>query len=209
MPGEWMNARTKAIFDAYSPAHGGGFVEDNTITSDPQMQTPAIADASVITAMAGWNQNQWGDQRYATAPDIDHTKYIYGDYDPTTLPGINNGTKTDNITGDGTGIQVGITKFTDLTENFSQTAHMSTIDNLPIGSLIWNDSQNASFNSASDFQEVMAAYNGKLTAVDNQASGLPTQYSLSQNYPNPFNPSTTINFALPKSGNVTLKSIIF
>ncbi|MEJ2543486.1 MAG: T9SS type A sorting domain-containing protein [Calditrichaceae bacterium] len=29
---------------------------------------------------------------------------------------------------------------------------------------------------------------------------LPTEYSLSQNYPNPFNPTTTINFALPKSG---------
>ena len=33
---------------------------------------------------------------------------------------------------------------------------------------------------------------------------VPESYSLSQNYPNPFNPSTTIKFALPKSGNVTL-----
>jgi hypothetical protein len=33
----------------------------------------------------------------------------------------------------------------------------------------------------------------------------PTTYSLSQNYPNPFNPVTKINFAIPKSGLVTIK----
>jgi hypothetical protein len=33
----------------------------------------------------------------------------------------------------------------------------------------------------------------------------PETYKLSQNYPNPFNPVTKINYALPKSGFVTLK----
>jgi Secretion system C-terminal sorting domain len=33
---------------------------------------------------------------------------------------------------------------------------------------------------------------------------LPTVYSLNQNYPNPFNPATTIEFALPQSGDVNL-----
>jgi murein DD-endopeptidase MepM/ murein hydrolase activator NlpD len=36
-------------------------------------------------------------------------------------------------------------------------------------------------------------------------SVLPTNFVLAQNYPNPFNPSTTIEFALPKSVHATLK----
>ncbi len=34
---------------------------------------------------------------------------------------------------------------------------------------------------------------------------IPTNYELKQNYPNPFNPVTTIEFALPKTSNVSLK----
>jgi photosystem II stability/assembly factor-like uncharacterized protein len=36
-------------------------------------------------------------------------------------------------------------------------------------------------------------------------SELPIKYELSQNYPNPFNPTTTIKFAIPKAGLVTIK----
>ncbi len=34
---------------------------------------------------------------------------------------------------------------------------------------------------------------------------IPTKYMLEQNYPNPFNPSTTIRYAIPADGRVTLK----
>jgi hypothetical protein len=210
IPCEWMNDSTKAYFTKYSPANGGGFVEENTLNVNPHTITPAIADASVVTAMAGWNQNQWGDPRFSVTPDILDSKYIYGDYSPITLPGLVNGVKSDAITKEGTGIQVGITKFTDLTENFSQSNILSKIDNLPIGSLIWDDAKFAAYNSALDFNMVNAAYvaasgHGCISCSGiKEINSLPVVYSLSQNYPNPFNPATNINFTLQKASNVML-----
>lgn len=39
------------------------------------------------------------------------------------------------------------------------------------------------------------------------AKELPAGYELSQNYPNPFNPTTTIDYAIPKSQHVTIEVI--
>ena len=41
--------------------------------------------------------------------------------------------------------------------------------------------------------------------IGNLNTEIPSKFELRQNYPNPFNPSTTIEFLLPKSANVTLK----
>lgn len=43
------------------------------------------------------------------------------------------------------------------------------------------------------------------TGISNGSSVLPSKYELQQNYPNPFNPVTNVKFAIPKSGNVSLK----
>ncbi len=44
-----------------------------------------------------------------------------------------------------------------------------------------------------------------ITGINQVGNTVPSVYTLSQNYPNPFNPTTKINFALPKSGLVSMK----
>ncbi|MBK7632056.1 MAG: 5'-nucleotidase C-terminal domain-containing protein [Ignavibacteriales bacterium] len=40
---------------------------------------------------------------------------------------------------------------------------------------------------------------------DEEILTTPVEFALEQNYPNPFNPTTTINYSIPKAGNVELK----
>lgn len=42
------------------------------------------------------------------------------------------------------------------------------------------------------------------SAVEEQISGIPSEYNLSQNYPNPFNPSTSFTYSLKQSGDVQI-----
>ncbi len=211
IPGEWENANTQAILAAHTPAHGGGMIEEYTIRPSTSPISYGMT-AAVVTAMAQWNQNQYMDPRFTSpTPALTTTPYIYGDYNPQTLPGIVGGVKTDgiaNTTTIGPNDQIGITKFTDLTENFSQSSVVSTNDGFPVGSLIWNDAQNAAYAvaHATELAKIfLAYYSGAPPVAVKPEPVVATVFSLAQNYPDPFNPSTTIQFAIPSNGRAVLK----
>ncbi|HWQ81346.1 MAG TPA: YCF48-related protein [Ignavibacteria bacterium] len=51
----------------------------------------------------------------------------------------------------------------------------------------------------------ISRYGAPIIGINPVTGTTPVDYILSQNYPNPFNPVTKINFALPKSGLVSMK----
>ncbi|MCH8305325.1 MAG: T9SS type A sorting domain-containing protein, partial [Candidatus Marinimicrobia bacterium] len=61
--------------------------------------------------------------------------------------------------------------------------------------------------SAFDFNgnesEYSPEFNASIVSAEDELI-LPDEYSLGQNYPNPFNPQTTISFALPVAGKISL-----
>jgi len=71
------------------------------------------------------------------------------------------------------------------------------------GQPLVGQSQAGDIINGSGFTSILRARNAALDALPPRV-GLPTSYEFLQNYPNPFNPSTTFEFALPKSGQVRL-----
>ena len=48
-------------------------------------------------------------------------------------------------------------------------------------------------------------YNRNQTKIGTSLSGVPDKFDLFQNYPNPFNPTTSMKYAIPVAGIVSLK----
>ncbi|KPL10498.1 MAG: hypothetical protein AMS26_21395 [Bacteroides sp. SM23_62] len=186
IPGIWLNERSDSLITEYDNLKE----ENNSIyemmAADLGLGTdPLPQDAADVFVQ--WNRVQW-EVPGAELP-ADFSAYYFGDYDPLTIPGVET---EDSDAG-------GITKISDLIEDFSYTADLvSKSDGLRIGALHWNDE---AFYSEASITAVKKAYHDIQSGIDVVNSTLKPEVI---NYPNPFHSRTTIRFQLAKNTHVNL-----
>jgi hypothetical protein len=188
VPGIWMNERSSQMI----ADHDNLKDENNEIyqwtAEDMGFGTNPLSQAGA-DILAAWNQNKWAVPDKESPTEGWEDNVHFGDYDPATVPGV----ETENS------LEGGITKISDLLEDFSYTADVvSPIDGLPVGALHWADIE---FDSEALTELVKKGYDGTL-GVDTRVAGS-ADFGL-MNYPNPFHSATTISFELPSDSHVNL-----
>jgi hypothetical protein len=147
VPGIFMNSRVEALVADNDNIKAENNIvyefpaEDMGFETDPLPQ--AVADVYIE-----WNRSKWGVPGVET-PDISITHF--GDYDANTIPGVVDGTETEDA-------PTGITRISDVIEDFSYIRPLpSHIDGKPIGALHWVDMD---YDHDSQLSLVRDAYNG-------------------------------------------------
>ena len=139
---------------------------------------------------------------------VTENNMVYAQTGNGTCPGSNTWVHkwvVRNMVNDATGENVNTGQWNagqTITKTFSTTLNTAWIAaNCDLNIFVYKD--NPSLGSAEVQNAVMTPV--IVTGVNQSQAGLPAGYELSQNYPNPFNPQTSIKFAVPKEGFVSLK----
>jgi hypothetical protein len=185
VPGIWQNERT----DTLVADHPNIREENNSIyamsleelglTTDPLPQ--AAADIFIQ-----WNRYNWA------VPDVaaptDYTAYYFSDNDPATIPGI----ETENSSSGG------ITKISDMIEDFSYTADLTShCDGWPVGSLLWAETD---YDPAVSLRAIKHIYCCGPTA-DKPVTATESLFV----YPNPV--KSVLNVANAKNADITIMNL--
>lgn len=182
VPANWMAERENAFFTNFN----GIKEENNILDQDPQLATDGIS-ADAAAQLAIWFRKMFEVPDEAGTPDM--SGYLFGDFDPSTIPGIE--------TEDGDGI----TKIADLVEDFSiASTFKSNIDGFSIGALHWTDEIN-SYDSEEGISKIIQGYEGTLSV--NDLTGPNSIFEL-KNYPNPFDSETVIQFNMTSRSHVKI-----
>jgi len=174
-----MNTRTQAMFDddaTYPMLVEGTWIE----AGDPGFTDPADLMTDALQDL------------------IDYTIGIMDDDGTATLPWwrTDDNPIADNFIYPDWPIPVDL--------SYTNAAYLSGgYGGFPVGDLNWFPAHKTTWEAQKDAEHA-AIDNGELSPVED-AMAAPSTFQLAQNYPNPFNPTTTIEFAIPVSGNVTLK----
>ena len=181
VPVLFMGAREDALFDGNANISR----ENNIIGQDPGLGTEAISVAAA-EQLAIWQRLRLEVPGETRTPDM--TSYYFGDFDPTTIPGIESE--------DGEGIL----KFSDLIEDFSiNPSFASNIDGHTVGALHWT-SEIDSYDPVAGLADIIAAYNSTLSVDDIALNNILELKS----YPNPSNDEAAIQFNMPSGSNVNI-----
>jgi len=181
VPALWMGQREIDLF-----ANNSNWIEENNLFTDPSLATVALDNTEAIE-LAKWMRKMYAvPEESETVPDM--TSYLFGDFDSNTIQGS-------EIEVDQNG--AGITKFTDLIEDFSIGASfVSTIDGLPIGALHWTNAID-SYDYQVGLQAIESSYNTSLSINDEVL-----KVSNIETFPNPFGNTLSINLNIASNAKV-------
>ena len=126
----------------------------------------------------GYTQNEWA--------------FVVGTYDGTMMKLFVNGqletsvSISGSLTTNSSPLQIG-TRLNLAADTFS-----GKLDDLRV------------FSKALSETKIQSLFNENVTAIHDNETYIPAQFSLGQNYPNPFNPTTVINYQLLKTSEIEL-----